>query len=214
VKIEEKNGVRPHLKWGQTPFFLTPLFILLIAGCAMRPTVPGTSVAWAERREALVQMPDWQARGRIAVKSAGGGGQGSIRWRQAGSGSRVRLSGPFGVGAYEISWKADSVEIIGKAGEVEIAYAGQNAAERFLMDQLGWSFPAMSLRYWILGVPDPGFESNELFDTDGWLVGIQQGGWSIEYDEFEIRNAIWLPKRIVMRSDDARVRLIIDDWLL
>ena len=102
----------------------------------MRPTVPGTSVAWAERREALVQMPDWQARGRIAVKSADGGGQGSIRWRQADSGSRVHLSGPFGVGAYEISWKADSVEIIGKAGEVEIAYAGQNAAERFLMDHL------------------------------------------------------------------------------
>jgi outer membrane lipoprotein LolB len=126
----------------------------------------------------------------------------------------VHLSGPFGAGAYEISWDADSVEVTGKAGEVEIAYAGPKAAEQFLEDQLGWSFPAMSLRYWMLGVPDPGFESDQRFDAEGWLAGILQGGWSIEYDDFEHRNAVWLPKRIVMNNDDARVRLIVDDWLL
>ncbi len=194
--------------------FLLPLILVSMSGCALRPTISGTSIEWDVRREALVQLPDWRARGRIAVKSADSGGQGNIQWYQAGSGSRIHLSGPFGAGAYEISWDAESVEVIGKAGDVVMTYAGRNAAQQFLMDQLGWSFPAMSLRYWILGVPDPGFESHEQFDPDGWLGGIQQNGWSIQYEGFEVQDEAWLPKRIVLNNDQARVKLIVDEWVL
>lgn len=188
--------------------------MLSVGGCALRPTVSGTSVPWAERRAQLVALETWQARGRIAVKSDTGGGQGNIQWHQVDTRSLVRVSGPFGAGTYEIAWDDDAVEVIGKAGEVRVAYTGPNAAERFLLDQLGWSFPAMSLRYWILGVPDPGFESREQFDADGWLARIEQNGWSIAYDGFEVRNDIWLPRRVVLNNDQARVRLIVDEWVL
>jgi outer membrane lipoprotein LolB len=185
-----------------------------MSGCAVQPTVPGTDVAWDDRRNTLAGNSNWRARGRIAVKSDDGGGQGSILWRQTGSASKLNLSGPFGAGAYEISWNDQSVEVRGKAGDVELAYSGPGAAERFLTEQLGWSFPAMSLRYWILGVPDPAYESHEQFDTQGWLAGIKQNGWVIDYEDFEIRDQIWLPRRIVMNSDKARVRLVVDDWAL
>jgi outer membrane lipoprotein LolB len=205
-------------KWGQTPikWGLTPIFavLVLVGGCAGQPRVPGTDVAWDDRRNVLASIPDWRARGRIAVKSEDGGGQGNIRWQQAGSASSIYLSGPFGAGAYEISWDDSSVEVRGKAGDVELAYNGPDAAEQFLVEQLGWSFPAMSLRYWILGVPDPAFDSHEQFDTQGWLAGIHQNGWIIDYEDFEVRDEIWLPRRIVMNSDNARVRLVVDDWTL
>ena len=188
--------------------------MLSVGGCALRPTVPGTSVPWAERRARLVALSTWQASGRIAVKSDAGGGQGSVRWQQAETRSVVRVSGPFGAGAYEIAWDRDAVEIIGRAGDAQLAYAGPNAAEKFLHAQLGWSFPAMSLRYWILGVPDPGHKSRERFDDNGWLAGIEQDGWSIAYDDFEIRNEIWLPRKVVLNNDQARVRLIVDEWEL
>jgi outer membrane lipoprotein LolB len=190
------------------------VMVLLLAGCASQPTVPGSDVGWDDRRNTLAGTSDWRANGRIAVKSGGDGGQASIRWRQTGSASNVTLSGPFGVGAYEISWNDQSVEVRGKAGDVELAYTGPGAAEQFLNEQLGWSFPAMSLRYWILGVPDPAFESQEQFDTQGWLAAIRQNGWTIDYEDFEIRDDTWLPRRIVMNSDKARVRLIVDDWAL
>ena len=61
-------------------------------------------VAWDDRRNTLAGKSDWRARGRIAVKSDDGGGQGNIRWRQEGPASSVNLSGPFGAGAYEIAW--------------------------------------------------------------------------------------------------------------
>jgi outer membrane lipoprotein LolB len=188
--------------------------LLLTGGCATRPVVPGTSVAWDERRVELADLQGWRARGRIAVKSAEGGGQGSIEWDQAGAGSRVSFRGPFGAGAYEITWNEARIEIVGKDGEVELAYTGPNVAEAFLLDQLGWAFPAMSLRYWILGVPDPAFDSDEQYDTEGWLVAILQNGWAVDYDGFKPWNDTWLPRRIVLNHDEARVKLVIDDWAL
>jgi outer membrane lipoprotein LolB len=190
------------------------LAVLLVGGCALQPTVPGTSVAWDERRAQLEATSQWEARGRIAVKSSDGGGQGSIQWFQAGVGSRVLLRGPFGAGGYEITWDAERIEVTDKSGEVEAAYSGPNAAEQFLMDQLGWAFPAMSLRYWMLGVPDPEFDSDEQFDTEGWLVGIQQNGWTVDYDGFKAWGDLWLPRRMVLNHDEARVKLVIDDWKL
>jgi outer membrane lipoprotein LolB len=165
-----------------------------------------------QRETALGQLETWQAHGRIAVKSGNEGGQGKLHWYQTGQQARIELSGPFGVGAYELAWDSDSLVVKTKAGEVTSAYAGPQAAEQFLVDQLGWSFPAISIRYWILGIVDPQFAGNRKFDTDGWLAGIEQNDWSVAYDGFSRHEDQWLPDKIVMNNDRARVKLVIDQW--
>lgn len=185
---------------------------LLGSGCSLRPTIPGTDLDWAQRETRLGQLDKWQAHGRIAVKSGNEGGQGKLHWYQIGKQARIQLSGPFGVGAYELAWDSDSLIIRTKAGEVTAAYAGAQAAEQFLVDQLGWSFPAVSIRYWILGIVDPQFVGDRKFDADGWLVGIEQNEWSIAYNGFSRHAGQWLPDKIVMTNNQARVRLIIDQW--
>ena len=190
------------------------LAISILAGCSMRPTIPGTDLDWDEREAALSALDGWQAYGRIAVKSGQEGGQGNLRWYQTGKHARIQLSGPFGVGAYELAWDSDSLVVSTKAGEVAAAYAGPEAAEQFLTDQLGWSFPAISIRYWILGIADPQYASDRRFDGDGWLTTIEQNDWSIVYDGFSRHAGQWLPDRIVMNNERARVRLVIDDWAL
>lgn len=186
----------------------------LLAACAVQPRVPGTTIGWSERREALLELADWQARGRIAVKTADGGGQGSLRWKQAGSEATIRLSGPFGAGAYEIRWTPGHVVVTGRGGRVETDYRGADAAQRFVDEQIGWRFPAQSTRYWLLGVPDPSRRSRERFGPDGWLASIEQDGWSIGYDVFELHDGNWLPGKIVMQRENARIRLVIDRWIL
>ena len=190
------------------------LLALSIVGCATRSTVPGSDIAWDKREQQILGLSGWQARGRIAVKSGDDGGQGSIQWDQKGSSARIRLSGPFGAGAFEIAWNPDTVVVTDKDGEVELAYSGPDAAEQFLTQQLGWAFPAISTRYWILGVLDPDFDGRERFGPDGWLVGIEQNGWSVAYDGFAVRDEVWLPSKIVMENDRARVRLVVDRWTL
>ena len=186
----------------------------ILEGCASRPTVSGSGVDWAERADYLLQLSRWEASGRIAVKSGAQGGQGNLRWVQEGANGHIGLHGPFGVGAYQIDWNDDDLVVTGKAGEVTMAYAGPDAAEHFLADQLGWSFPAHSTRYWILGVADPRFSSRAEFDADGWLVSLEQNGWFVSYDRFIAADGHWMPRKIVMESERARVKLIIDQWRL
>ena len=188
--------------------------LVALTGCASRPTLSGSGIDWSGRAEYLLQLPHWQANGRIAVKSGAQGGQGSIRWTQDDVGGRIELRGPFGVGAYQIDWSDDDLVVTGKAGEVTMAYAGPDAAEHFLRDQLGWSFPARSTRYWILGVVDPRFSSHSQFDSDGWLVSLQQNGWRVSYDRFVEADGRWMPRKIVMEHERARVKLIVDQWRL
>jgi outer membrane lipoprotein LolB len=188
--------------------------MMALAGCASRPVVPGSGIDWSQRAEYLAQLQGWEASGRIAVKSGAEGGQGSIHWVQESANASIALRGPFGVGAYQIDWTDDDLVITGKAGEVTLAYAGTDAVERFLTDQLGWSFPARSTRYWILGIADPRFSSRTEFDGDGWLATLEQDGWFVTYDRFVQEQGRWMPRKIVMENDLARVKLIVDRWRL
>ena len=185
---------------------------LTLAGCAVQRQIPGTSVGWDTRRSGLAALPGWELRGRIAVKSGDKGGQGNIDWQQRPDSARLRLSGPFGMGAYEIRWNASEIVITDAGGEVAAAYTGPDAADQFVRNELGWFFPAVNARYWVLGVPAPDTRHEEIFDPDGWLVGIEQQGWSIRYDGYVRRGDFWLPRKVTLQRPDGRVRLVVDDW--
>ncbi len=198
------------LEWRGLSF--ASLVVFLLVGCASHPTAPGAGIDWEQRASGLLRLPGWQANGRIAVRSGSQGGQGNIHWVQKETGASIGLRGPFGVGAYQIDWTDEDLVVTGKAGEVTVAYAGSDAIERFLTDQLGWSFPARSTRYWILGIADPRFSARPGFDDAGWLVELEQNGWIISYDRFVMVQGRWMPRKIVMEHENARVKLIVDQW--
>jgi outer membrane lipoprotein LolB len=189
----------------------TCLIAVLLAGCALRPTAPVT-VDWAQRSERLLALPAWEAAGRIAVKAARGGGQGDLRWEQQGAESRVRVSGPFGAGAYLIRWDPATLTVSSRNGEYSRAYEGPDSAEQFLTEQLGWSLPASSVRYWLLGMPDPQFVAEQTFAADGRLVAIVQNGWTVTYDRFTEHANLPMPAKMAIESSRARLRLVLDDW--
>ena len=189
------------------------LVTLVLAGCATRPVQPETGIDWDQRAARLMEESAWRAQGRIAVKAGKEGGQGNMSWVQAESGTRISLSGPFGAGAYEIAWDRQRIVINDKHGEQVAAYTGRDAADRFLAAQLGWSFPARSMRYWLLGVADPEYDSHPRFDEAGWLTGIDQNGWAVGYSRFDKVGDYYLPGKIVMENDRARVKLVVDKWV-
>ena len=188
------------------------LLLLLLSGCALQRPGPATRVNWEARRAQLLQLARWEARGRIAVKTPSGGGQGDLQWEQSGSDSRIPVSGPFGAGAYQIHWTPEALTVASRNGEFRHAYDGADAATAFLREQLGWSFPAASARFWMLGLCDPAAPGEERFDAAGELTGLQQGGWSIVYQRFADVEGQRLPTRITLEGADARVRLVIDTW--
>lgn len=197
------------------------LAILLVPACALqRPgsgvTGGATAIAavdWAVRRTELLARQDWDARGRIAVRSARGGGQGDLQWQQRGEETRLRLNGPFGAGAYELRWNAGELTVLGKDGKFSRSYEGPDAMNAFLAEQLGWPFPAASVRFWLLGVPDPAAPpATQRFDGHGALAAIEQAGWSIVYEQFARTGDEWLPTRLTLEGPMARIRMAVDHW--
>ncbi|MDP6435612.1 MAG: lipoprotein insertase outer membrane protein LolB [Gammaproteobacteria bacterium] len=194
--------------------FLGLAFFLLLSACTILKTVdpPGRD----QLRTTLLAANEWEFRGRIAVRSDGGDGDGqaNLRWRQSGEHSHIRISGPFGAGTYLVDWSPESIRIASADGEQSREYAGPSAAEAFLDEQIGWSFPAGSARYWMLGLVDPGQTGQEFFDAEGGLAGISQHGWQIDYMRFADVNGLALPTRIDMANRNANLRIAIARWKL
>ena len=99
----------------------------LLAGCA-RPVREAPAMGPVERAAALARITRWEARGRIALKSPGANGQGTFRWMQSDDVTVLRISGPFGAGAYEIRWQPAQLTILSGRGEVAAERAGPDAA--------------------------------------------------------------------------------------
>ncbi|MCL4790691.1 MAG: lipoprotein insertase outer membrane protein LolB [Gammaproteobacteria bacterium] len=192
-------------------FWLLPL----LAGCAtQRPATPDHAESAAARQAHLLGLAHWEARGRVAIKSADTGGQGSLQWQQTGSVARIRLSGPFGAGAYEINWMPGQITVLSRGAEAALEYVGPDAAERFLAEQVGWSFPVTSIRYWLLGLADPGAPAATQSDAWGRLLELQQAGWVVRYEDYAQSAATWLPRKLVIEREQLRLRFVIDKWLL
>ena len=78
--------------------------------------------------------------------------------------------------------------------------------------RLGADLPWASLRYWMLGLPDPGSEAAvRNADAAPWRV-IEQGGWQLRYDAFRAEQGLALPQRFSAERARLRVRVVVDRW--
>jgi outer membrane lipoprotein LolB len=170
-------------------------------------------VGWETRRDALLGLDAWTLRGRIAVKTKDDGGQGSLEWDQGPATGRLQVSGPFGAGAWELRWNELEAVLSDGKGRAAVEYTGPDALDRLLRDNVGWEFPTRQTRFWVLGLAAPGSRSRLSYDDDGWLDGLEQDGWRVVYDGFRERGGYWMPRKVTVSSDRARLRLVVDSWL-
>jgi outer membrane lipoprotein LolB len=191
------------------PSFL--LLLLALGGCATtRGPAPTTETnpAWQSRRDALLALPSWQAQGRIAVNAGKDGGSGAFTWQQAGDALDFRFHGPAGAGAFRIDGDGERLHLRTAGGEER----DLTDPERDLRERYGWSVPLNSMRYWMLGVPDPAEEAATTLDDANELVLLQQRGWTVEYGAYGGTERTALPRKLTMEGDGVRVRVIVERW--
>jgi outer membrane lipoprotein LolB len=188
------------------------LLLAALAGCRTGPPLLPPAESWEVRRPQLQAREHFELRGRVAVAAGGEGFNASVRWMQDGTRSQLNLQGPLGAGAAQITAAGEELTLVTARGErVESA-----AAHARLTQRLGFDPPLTSLRYWILGVPDPGQPATETLDPrQQRLSALTQAGWHIDYNGYTSANGQPLPARLTLQRGDAvRVRLIVDDWQL
>jgi outer membrane lipoprotein LolB len=186
------------------------LAVAVLAGCRTVPVQPPTaSKQWEVRRPELQARDHFSLKGRVAVATGKEGFNAGMRWTQEGASSRVSLEGPLGVGGVQITADGSKLSIVTSKGE----HLDSDAARAELGSRLGFEPPISSLRYWILGVPDPAQPSKEVVDQQQQrLQGLEQDGWQIDYSSYVPVGSEWLPARLTLQRAGVRVRVLVDGW--
>ena len=189
---------------------LAALAALALSACQTVPVPPAPVTAWNVRRPILQALERFQLNGRVAVAVGRQGFNADIRWTQNGMRTRMILSGPFGAGATQVSDAGGELSVITSRGQ----HLGNAAARAALERQLGFDPPLGSLRYWILGVPDPALPASLKVDATQRLSRLEQAGWSIDYRAYSPVGAEWLPRLLSVRRAGVRLRMVVDAWHL
>lgn len=178
---------------------------LVLAGCVtgrdrmMLPTSLPTD--WEARRSELQSLTRFDLQGRLAVASGEEGFTGVLRWSQRAERARLEVDGPLGVGGLRL--------------DLEQGRLGDAALSAELEQRLGFALPVESLRYWMLGVPDPArvaLEQRALASPT--LEALQQDGWTVLFTRYaRVQGGDYdLPQRIEATRESVRVRLLIERW--
>lgn len=178
------------------------VFVLsILAGCAQN-NIDSSGVFRLQSARSLPVVLDWTLNGRLGVKTRDESFSAGIIWTHRLQDNTIELSGPFGQGAVRLRVN-DARTVIDDGEHVHIY---QGPADRLLENYLGSAIPVRALSYWVVGRAQP---DTELSEVDN---GFKQRGWQVRFEEMQVVNGNRLPRKIVLRKDNNRIKLIIDRW--
>jgi outer membrane lipoprotein LolB len=184
------------------------LAMLALDGCRSLP-LPAAA-PWPEQRAAMQALDRYQFRGQLAAATASEGFSAALHWQQQGPVSDAQLRAPFGVGGAHLRVDADGLQMTSSSGTALNGAAAHDA----MIGLLGFEPPLASLRYWLLGVPDPGAPAEEVLDGAQHLQRLTQHDWQVDYGEYSRQGRLWLPGLVTLRHEQARLKVHITRWQL
>jgi outer membrane lipoprotein LolB len=191
--------------------FSWALIAVMLASCRTAPPIheaPAQSQSWELRRPQLQARDRFELKGRVAVATGSDGFNARLRWTQDGKQTHMSLDGPLGAGGVQVTSDGSAVSIVTSRGD----RLDNDAARAELTSRLGFNPPIDSLRYWVLGVPEPGHPAQESLDSQQRLATLEQDGWQILYTDYMSVGGEWLPSKLTLQRQGVRLRLVVDGW--
>lgn len=187
-----------------------------LTGCSGQQVRPLEQVReqWEARRAYLEGLQRWHLTGRVAAAVGAEGWTATLRWRQVLQDYRIDIIGPLGQGSMHLAGSPAGVTV--RSSEApEPVYAED--AEALLAQQFGWHVPVNSLRFWVVGLPDPalGSSAGQLrFNQAGELLSLRQDAWQVKYLSYQGDGPARLPRKVFIenKADAIRLRLVIQRW--
>ncbi len=176
--------------------------ILLLSGCAATPLLKSSRSA--------AEFSDWQLQGRIALTHGDQGWHASLFWQQQADDYQLKISGPLGQGGFQLAGDKAGVVLVDAEGRTSYAHDG----DALLLQATGWQLPVVGLRYWVRGLPVPDAEATRMYDESGHLSRLEQSGWVINYQRYQLVDGAAMPSKLQLQRDDISVRLVISQWQL
>lgn len=186
---------------------LVPMLLAAgLSGCAHAP-VDHDEFSYPERRSYLQRLDGWDVRGRIAVDTGEQAFQGRFHWQQSADFLDLSIRGPLGAGILQITGPSDRLTVRARGEIWELA-----DPETELSALLGWWLPVVSLKSWLLGLPDPSFPAQTSLGPDNTLQSLEQRLWRLTYQSYQLAEGVLLPRRIDLAHQNLELRVIVDRW--
>jgi outer membrane lipoprotein LolB len=179
------------------------LAVLLVAGCATTPA-PRSS-------QSAATVTAWQLNGRVSLTRGEEGWHAGLYWQEQADTFYLRISGPLGQGGFQLNGDVRGVVLVDADGQT---FAARDV-DALLVQVTGWQLPVRGLRYWIRGLPEPAAGTvHTTRDEAGQLRRLEQSGWTVNYQRYQLVDDILLPAKLQLLHDDVSVRIVIDQWEL
>lgn len=182
---------------------------LWLGGCGWNARPAADDGAWvAQRQQAFANYGVWRVHGRMAMSDGDRGGSAGFVLNDSSTGG-LRLNISSSAGRWRLVSDSGGAELTGH----RIGTRRAPEPEPLVADALGWYVPVMLMRDWLRGIPAPAGARHE-YDENGTLKAVYHDSWHIEYQRFREEQGLWLPQKVVARSGDYRVSLVILGWRL
>lgn len=165
--------------------------------------------AWQRHRAELAKLDDWSFSGRVGFVNGKDSGSGSLDWQQQAGITTLDFHGPLGAGAVHMEGDASALHVQTSRGDDFVT----TDPEYDLAVRLHQPLPVLSLRYWVLGIPDPGEDFTEQ-SAGGELKSLDQRGWHVVYQEYAQVHGHALPVRLTLERNAVRIKVAVSDWTL
>ncbi len=197
----------------QIRFFLLSTLILLLSSCAsfskIKPASDAASQALQQQHlKSLIAIQKFTLNGRIGVQTEGKGFSGGLNWLHDNANDDITLRSPLGGQVASIKRTSAQVTLEDAKGHV-ISAAN---AETLTQNALGWKLPLAGLADWSLGRPTNSTIQASTWDEQGKLSTLKQDGWEIEYQNYADNNGVFLPSKILLKSEKVNLKLLVENW--
>jgi outer membrane lipoprotein LolB len=153
----------------------------------------------------------WSMDGRIAVQSGEKAWQANLFWEHEPQQDRLRLSGPWSQGLVSIVLQKDLIYVNEGGGVTALS----KDPDAMLREKLGFVVPLASLRYWVLGRPNPALSSRpgaaHESDEDS---AFEQSGWQIQVQNTSQVDGWLLPQKLVAQGAGVKLKIVTDQWVI
>lgn len=186
--------------------------ILLISGCATitPPTqTPTTSAINQKHLATLANIKAFSLKGRLGVVTNPRGFSGGIEWQHQTANDNIDIFSPVGSKVANIAKTPSGVTLTSQNGHTVKA----NDAESLTEATLGWRLPLNGLNDWAIGRPTASKIEAASWDDAGRLLTLKQDGWDISYENYAETNGVFLPSKIVLKSEKVNLKLLVEKWL-
>lgn len=182
----------------------------MLGACAAQVPHEPELADWSIHSDELARYTRWIASGKLALRTRDRSESAQMVWQQEDGHSHLKLSGPMGLNATEVSSDGQRIEIV--QGEERQSF--DISSPEAMMRNTGWELPVQSLPYWLKGLPSPYLEveSLELDPQHGLLSDLQQNGWQIHFQKYGDFGPHTLPTRLRIERDDTLVKILLQNW--